>query len=89
MSNVQWMTAQEIAKCFVVGAGRLLAHSRRGDLPCQRGVYGQLEFDADYAATLFRRRGIVQLQSATNNLGLLGKVQLGGRSTSRAIRRAA
>jgi hypothetical protein len=75
-----WMTAAQIAERYAVGEDRLVAYSRRGNLPFCRTDEGTTLFDERTVARFFRPRGpaLVAAQAVRGpHLGLLGVVRLG------------
>jgi len=75
--TTQWLSAAELSRMLVVGPERLLAYASRGDLPCKWNQQGKPLFDADYAATLFRGRGVALEATSPHFLGVLGSTRLG------------
>jgi hypothetical protein len=72
----RWKTAEELSQDYLVGSARLLAYSRRGNLPMLRGDDGAEQFDEEIVAQLFRRRETPDAASL-GNLGVVGEARLG------------
>ncbi|MCU0687049.1 MAG: hypothetical protein MUF34_33190 [Polyangiaceae bacterium] len=75
-----WMTAAQLADRYAVGEDRLIAYSRRGNLPFRQASGGDLVFDEAFVARFFRPRGpllVVAQPSRGPSLGLLGVARLG------------
>ncbi|HET9956053.1 MAG TPA: hypothetical protein VFQ61_16215 [Polyangiaceae bacterium] len=74
-----WKTAEQLSELYFIGADRLLAYSRRGNLPrtcTEQGVY---LFDEEVAACLFRRRSAAGVEAPVS-WGVLGEARLGAAS---------
>jgi hypothetical protein len=82
-----WMTAAQLAERYAVGEDRLIAYSRRGNLPFRQASGGALVFDEAFVARFFRPRGpLLVVAQATRgpSLGLLGVVRLGDKPMQNA-----
>jgi hypothetical protein len=77
----RWRSADELCERYLVGEQRLLAFSRRGNLPMLQES-GQIAlFDEDIVARLFRRRD-EEPASSEGGWGSLGSARLGFKDAS-------
>ena len=78
----RWRSADELCERYLVGEQRLLAFSRRGNLP-MLSQNGQLPlFDEDIVARLFRRRDESDAPAHEGGWGTLGSARLGANAVS-------
>ncbi len=83
-----WMTAAQIAERYAVGEDRLIAYSRRGNLPFCRTAEGTTLFDERAVARFFRPRGpalVVARGAPGPHMGLLGVVRLGDKPSQGVV----
>jgi hypothetical protein len=75
-ASAAWMTADEICALYAVSPDSLALYRQRGTLASQlRG--GRPVYDAQAAATIFRRRGVATSVTDERSFGRLGTVTLG------------
>ncbi|MFZ5893394.1 MAG: hypothetical protein ACOY0T_20200 [Myxococcota bacterium] len=78
----RWRSAVELCERYLVGEQRLLAFSRRGNLPMLQ-VAGEIAlFDEDIVARLFRRRDDAGAPASQGGWGIIGSARLGANDVS-------
>lgn len=73
----RWKSATELSELYLVGEQRLLAVSRRGNLPMLAVSATEFLYDEDFVARLFPRRDQAMQGASGADWGVLGEARLG------------